>query len=330
MADVFGVDLSHHNSISNYATFRNAIDFIYIKVTESTYQIDPAWRTHHDGTAGKLRAPYHFMGQRGNFPAQVRAFLATYRQASWEWGPVLDVEFNASVQSGSPVSADIRAWVAEWRKQSGKQLIYVYVGRADLLGACKPSDWMDANTRLIAARYYTNNRVQAWANLGFDNAQLDITQYWNQASVPGAAGLVDVNVARRIVTQEDDMTPDQDNKLTSLWNAVFFGGGDAGPESIIRRLENLEADPDSLAAVDRKAWTRDQINALTADMATVKSAVTALQDAVTKGDADLLAAIRAGAAGQIDVPELASRLQAALGEELAGEVAAEFAKRLEL
>lgn len=186
------VDLSHHNTVSNYTALRDRCDGFYIKASESTYNVDNMWRRHYDGLLGKPRAPYHFMGQRGNFPAQVAAFIAQYSKARWDWGPVLDVEFNANVQAGSPTSADIRAWVAEWRRQSGLRFLYVYVGRADLLGGCKPQDWIDGDMRIIAARYYRDDYANAFSTLGFAHPLLDGVQYWNAGNIPGVTP-VDVN-----------------------------------------------------------------------------------------------------------------------------------------
>lgn len=71
----------------------------------------------------------------------------------------------------------------------------------------------------------------------------------------------------------DEMTPDQASQLASVWNAVFFGGGDAGNESIIKRLENLEEDPDALAAVDRKRATRDTLAAIMKELDEIRAAL---------------------------------------------------------
>lgn len=44
-----------------------------------------------------------------------------------------------------------------------------------------------------------------------------------------------------VTMEEDDMFSDGDrNNLTSVHGAVFYGGGDAGPKSIVQRLADLE------------------------------------------------------------------------------------------
>lgn len=63
----------------------------------------------------------------------------------------------------------------------------------------------------------------------------------------GYASIAEIN--RRAATappaQEETnvaLTPEQDNAVMSTWIATFFGGGDAGPKSIIKRLEDIEAE----------------------------------------------------------------------------------------
>lgn len=188
------VDLSDHNTpVASYPALRDRCDGFYIKTTESDYFTASSWPTHYNGLAGKPRAPYHFMGQRGNWASQVAKFVTQMNKARWDWGPVLDVEFNSQVQAGSPTSADIRAWVAEFRRQTGLRFLYVYVGKSDLVGGCKPQDWIDGDMRIIAARYYADNYGAAFANLGLDHPLLDGCQYWDAGNITGLSKPCDVN-----------------------------------------------------------------------------------------------------------------------------------------
>jgi GH25 family lysozyme M1 (1,4-beta-N-acetylmuramidase) len=219
---MFGVDLSHHNYDQgpvNLPALSGAIDFAYIKVTEGGYNVDARWQYWHGGI-DKPKAPYHFMGQRGNWVDQVAKFVGQYSQRAWQWGPVLDVEFNSSVQSGGPTSADIRAWVAEWRRQTGQHNLYVYVGKADLVGACPPSQWADDGTRIIGARYYTNDFAGAFDNIGFNDPRLDIVQYWNKGRVAGLTGDTDLNNARSLAQGGVDMLADERAALFEIRNQL--------------------------------------------------------------------------------------------------------------
>lgn len=42
------------------------------------------------------------------------------------------------------------------------------------------------------------------------------------------------------IDNEEEMKPDERNWLESVYKAVFFGGGDAGPESVMKRLADIE------------------------------------------------------------------------------------------
>lgn len=189
------VDLSDHQTITDYRAFRDAIGGAYIKVSEGDY-FTAGWRTHYNGLAGKPRAPYLFMGQRGNWSGVIARFLEEYRQAAWEWGPVFDIEPNtARYPSLTPSAGDIRALVGEWRRQSGLRFCYVYAGKFDLTHQLNPSLWIDGDMDIIAARYLANDYNGAFANLGWDHPQLTMTQYWNAGALPGLAprNVVDLN-----------------------------------------------------------------------------------------------------------------------------------------
>lgn len=65
---------------------------------------------------------------------------------------------------------------------------------------------------------------------------------------------------------ENDMTPDENNALMSVYKAVFFGGGDAGAESIIKRLVDIETKIDAgeagggLSAEQVRKIFREELN----------------------------------------------------------------------
>lgn len=98
------------------------------------------------------------------------------------------------------------------------------------------------------------------------------THFWQRntgVTQEAVAGItVDIN-DQLLPVGGDDMTPDQNNMLASIWNAVFFGGGDAGPESIIRRLEKIENTVGVIAAggVDVDALAAKLSATLGADVA---------------------------------------------------------------
>lgn len=194
------VDTSHHQNDAgtiDWPAVRNYVDGgFYTKVTQGTSGdsfVDSKWKVTHDALQGEMRAPYHFIGYRGNWQRQVADFIAQYSQRAWEWGPVFDIEFDPAK---SALASDVTNVVGEWRRQTGLRFCYVYVGKADLTGGCKPQDWIDVDMRIIAARYFQDDYKDAFTNLGWDHPQLDIVQYWNAGNITGFPAPVDVNRLR--------------------------------------------------------------------------------------------------------------------------------------
>lgn len=198
MANTLGADISHYQSVTNYGSARAALDFVAIKITEGPTPkypsgiIDSAWKQHFNGftkaasEAGqKVRIPYHFM--RGTSAAEITLFETQRQQASWEGDPMLDAEYPGVTP------AAIKAWIAEWRRQSGKYFLFVYVNYG-FLKQYGVEGFIDAGVTIWGARYWTN--APDFANLGWDHPQLGVFQYWDGGSVPGFSGAVDLDVSR--------------------------------------------------------------------------------------------------------------------------------------
>ena len=278
MADISVVDLSHYQNVTNYAALRGSIGGAYIKVSQGTGSVDPMWSKHWDGLKGVKRAPYHFLGQPTNFQQQVANFRTQYERVSWEWGPVLDAEALSS--TGKSIACQgswIKQWVAEWRRQTGKRLIYVYVGKADLVGSAAPSTWVDSDIRIIAARYYSNKAD--WSTLGFSHPQLDGYQFYDKGSKPGISGLVDLNIFHQIITSSGTATAtaaaavqEDDMQLTDTWDEKAIN---AKPNTVGWALLNIKQN----VAADRAIDTENQ-RRITAQ----SGAITALANLVAKGN----------------------------------------------
>lgn len=197
-----GVDLSHHNAVTDYARLRNSVDFAYIKATEGTGFNDPSTQAHWTGMAGKPRGLYHYT-DLANIVQEVKHFVGRWRSFATELHPALDAECKGIN------SVYIRDWRDEFRQQTQHEGLVVYSGKALFEGACNPAGFVDAWVWLWAARYFANDQQAAWRNLGWDHPRLVINQYWNKGTVPGLpAGTVDVNVARSIpfvTAQEEDV-----------------------------------------------------------------------------------------------------------------------------
>lgn len=197
MTDQFGVDLSENQTITSYAQLNGAIDFAYLRVRRSNGKQDGKWRNFRAGIT-KPCAPYIFLRDPGmeSFQSQFESFWGWADDAHWEWGPVLDCEFVGLT------GAEIRSAVATSRQVTGKDVQYVYVGRGNLVGLVPPSSFVtDDDVRLIASRYFANNKSTAWDNLGFTHPNLDMVQYWDKGTVPGISGIVDLNLAHQIMME---------------------------------------------------------------------------------------------------------------------------------
>ena len=58
----------------------------------------------------------------------------------------------------------------------------------------------------------------------------------------------DINGLRVAEIGDDELNDEQNNALMSVYKATFFGGGDAGPKSIIERLTDIEKKVDGGSA----------------------------------------------------------------------------------
>ncbi|WP_329064862.1 glycoside hydrolase family 25 protein [Amycolatopsis sp. NBC_01480] len=181
-----GIDISHHNVCTDYAAAKSAVDWVYIKVTEGSSFVDPSIDEHHGGFAGKPRGPYHFM--RGSSAAEVATFVAQVRARAWELPPMLDAEYQGVTSAG------IKAFLAEYQRQTGQELTVVYSSESLFTGACNPAGFITGNTVLWAARYSQNSAD--FSTLGWDHPQLGIYQYWDKGFIPGFAGGIDLDIAR--------------------------------------------------------------------------------------------------------------------------------------
>ena len=187
---LFGVDLSENQSITDADALNAAIDFAYLRVFRSNGLQDSKWRSFHSQIT-KKRAPYIFLRPPSvqSWTSQFSTFWAWANDVEWEWGPVLDCEFSGLT------AAEVRDAIAASRDITQIDVQQVYLGFDNLTGPIPPSSFIPAgNTdiRIIASRYFANNRTDAFTNLGFDHPNLDVTQYWNKGAVAGVSGAVAV------------------------------------------------------------------------------------------------------------------------------------------
>lgn len=308
MTDLFGVDLSQNQNVTNMTALRAAVDFVYMRVRRSNGSVDTKWRVFHDDMSGKPRAPYIFLRppSEESLLSQFSSFWYMCGDYDWEWGPVIDAEYAGIT------SQVIKDAIATCRQVTGRRVVHVYTGYANAFApgaTAPPSGWAtDDDIRIIGARYRANARANAWGNFGASHPNLDMVQYWDKATMSGIAGVVDVNVAHQIVTQSKHDVTSQEDFIVSLnqYNQdliagvstalstgatqVSEGSAKGADVSINRRILSIGAKQDALIALVQQLvsdqgipMTKDELTSII-DQAVASHMVISGQITVT-GDA---------------------------------------------
>lgn len=224
-------DISHHNTIGNYAAFRANAHSVQIKITESTGFIDNAAAQHKNGCSGMQRAPYHF-ARPISIPQQISHFLN--RKAflgKWERPDMLDCEFAGIT------GTFIRALKDEYRRQSGISQVQIYIGLHDILTSCPPSQWWDEDVFIQVARYRkigAPSNPDAWrTHLGFDHIGLSTYQWDNATPFYPGGPIGDISFDRVPVTYGGEMAVDSTD-VNKIWGATQGGGAYEGLHYIFR------------------------------------------------------------------------------------------------
>jgi lysozyme len=91
-----GIDISHHNSISNWGSVNNQVGFCVIKATEGSNYKDPMFNSNWKSSKKNnlVRGAYHFFKPGVSGSKQFENFKNTVRLVSGDLPPVLDVELK--------------------------------------------------------------------------------------------------------------------------------------------------------------------------------------------------------------------------------------------
>lgn len=324
---MFGVDLSSNQVVTSYDKLNSGIDFAYIRVFRSSGEQDVSWRAFHDGIT-KLRAPYIFLRptSQESLQSQFSKFWGWCGGVEWEWGPVIDSEY------GGITGAEIAAAVEQCRAVTGRQVVYAYTGRSNLIGPCKPSTFVvDDGVRIIGARYFANDQSKAFTNLGLDSPTLDAVQYWDKGTVPGISGLVDLNSARQIIGE--GMTS------PAPWIGLWPSSTDEAKFAVATGLGVLSSDGHTVTVTvpvtQQGAWLANTCVrvAMLADqqLTGVVKALTSVDADVKAGSGQVLTAIQDEGTPEVTEEELQNALMNLnIGEQTAQALAALFTKAAQL
>lgn len=181
----FGIDVSHHQSITNAAAIRgNNITFCWHKATEGTTYTDPMFA----GRVGLLRGvgitvgAYHF-AHGGSAAAQARYFRSRAGSCLGKgslW-PCLDME-------ASDVRGNANAFINEFYDTLGAGCLVVYGNLDWFEHTLNPVAWGNRNIVGWIARYNGNP-----GNPGFVYPKMAAHQHSDAGNVPGISS-VDRNV----------------------------------------------------------------------------------------------------------------------------------------
>ena len=91
-----GIDISHHNSISNWRSLNNQVGFCIIKATEGSKYKDPMFNSNWKSSKKNnlVRGAYHFFKPGVSGAKQFENFKNTVKLVSGDLPPVLDVELK--------------------------------------------------------------------------------------------------------------------------------------------------------------------------------------------------------------------------------------------
>jgi GH25 family lysozyme M1 (1,4-beta-N-acetylmuramidase) len=187
------IDISHYQSSIDWPTAIRDADGFYIKITEGSTSVDPAWSSHWDHAHVKQVGAYHF-SDMGNPVTEANHFADIYLTRAWTLRPVLDIE------DSSATAGWVRAFRDQFRKRTGTVAFRVYTSRYLLTTTLDPVNWIDGNTDIWAARY--------GSSLGWSHPQLVLWQNSSAANLPGFVGTVDTD------QYVNGWTPTRDTAIT--------------------------------------------------------------------------------------------------------------------
>jgi len=89
-----GIDISHHNKITNFPSSKNNIQFCIIKSTEGSSVKDRKFKTNWDLSKqkGLVRGAYHFFSPGVSGEKQFENFKNNVKLSSGDLPPIVDVE----------------------------------------------------------------------------------------------------------------------------------------------------------------------------------------------------------------------------------------------
>lgn len=145
-----GIDLSHYNTVSNFAQMLSAVQFVIHKATEGTENVDPTWESRYPTLreSGKPLGTFHFLDAGNDAEVQAEHYLANNH---WKEGDIQVLDFEGAAAE-NPDGVSICVQFLEYVKDKTGNMPLIYLN-TDLL---KNFDWkpvLDLNVGLWVAHY---------------------------------------------------------------------------------------------------------------------------------------------------------------------------------
>jgi GH25 family lysozyme M1 (1,4-beta-N-acetylmuramidase) len=329
-----GIDVYRYQHITDWQAVRAAririapnrdpqpIEWVYRKLTDG---LGAAPSRGDEQVAGARAAGfpvggYHF-AQPGDPRTQARLLLAEARRLhALDLPPMLDLEDNPP-GSGKPniPFGQTKTWslafLDEISKASFRPCIYLSSSDAKAL---RPDQWGVTGLVVWIASYGPNNGLRNSLTGGYPG-RIDVHQYTSAGRVPGISGAVDLNEAFIDLREDDDM-PSVQEIVDAIKTQVLAGDW--------RFDDNRNPIDMQRATVATGFANADKLNTVLAKLdalgATLGDDEQNLLAALTGARGDILAAVAAippsGNPTDEQVEQLATRLKAGLGAEVAEEV----------
>lgn len=301
------VDLSSHNTVTNYAAMAGVNGAGWSKATQGSGYTNPLFVGQMAGMsgAGMKAGAYHFPDPNVSIGANVGHFLSV--AGSWirpgQLVPMLDVENDPPdgiVWTTASANEFVPAWIAQLRHQTGiGDLGVVVYGSDSWWGTTlRPDTWGDLSRVFLMVADYNGVPGQT----AFQHPRLAVHQYTDAAPTPGVAAPTDRSVIRvdlgfRLadLVIGDDMTPDD---LISPDGLVDDTG-----KQITDKIKNFWGYGDTFAKQAKDVGVSNGAK-LDAILAALGAEATAEQ----QRDAELLAAVKGLALTPVDPTALANAL----------------------
>lgn len=194
-ADLKMIDISHHDSVTDWNALKSSVDGLFIKATEGVGYVDPLLGTYAAAaiSAGIPVGFYHYFqptDDPSNAAQQADEFYGAITGYGYRMLPVLDAEENNGL-TVTEIIEDVKAFAAEFHRLSGQNMmIYCSPKYADM--------YLDDPSLASYPLWIAHYHVQAPRSTSTWQAY-SAWQYADSVTVAGIGNPVDGDVATRDV-----------------------------------------------------------------------------------------------------------------------------------